>query len=207
MGKKKSSQTAQIGVWPSTEMLMPPFNQVEEFGTLTMDHLKAGAELLRERGMQPQTKIYPSIINILALDVASTTGWCTRTASGTWLLTPKKDESKGMRLIRFKAKLREICEMEKIGLIVFEQLANYGKFPNFVGSEMQGVLKLFCEENKIEYRSYAPTEIKKFGTGSGGAKKDKMVEAARKYKLSVDSDDEADAILLYHLAIQDLQLQ
>jgi Holliday junction resolvasome RuvABC endonuclease subunit len=145
--------------------------------------------------------------NVLALDVATTTGWCTRTASGTWTLTPKKDESKGMRLIRFTSKLREICGMEQIDLIVFEQLATYGKFPNFVGAEMQGVLKLFCEQNKIDYRSYAPTEIKKFGTGSGGAKKDKMVEAAKKYKPDVDSDDEADAIILYHLAIQDLQLQ
>lgn len=143
---------------------------------------------------------------VLALDVATNTGWCTRTASGTWKLTPKKDESKGMRLIRFRAKLREICEAERIELIVFEQLATYGKFPNFVGAEMQGVLKLFCEENNIEYRSYAPTEIKKFGTGKGGAKKDKMIEAAKKYKLDVESDDEADAIILYHLALNDLQL-
>ncbi len=151
----------------------------------------------------PSTK---PLKNLLALDVATTTGWCTHTTSGTWTLTPKKDESKGMRLIRFRAKLRELCELEQINLIVFEQLASYGKFPNFVGAEMQGVLKLFCEESGIEYRSYAPTEIKKFGTGSGGAKKDKMVTAAQKYKPGVTSDDEADAIILYHLAIEDLHL-
>lgn len=145
-------------------------------------------------------------IQILALDVATNTGWCTKTASGSWNLTPKKDESKGMRLIRFRAKLKEICELEQIKLVVFEQLANYGKFPNFVGAEMQGVLKLYCEENGIEYRSYAPTAIKKFGTGSGGAKKEKMIEAAKRYKPEVESDDEADAIILYHFAIKDLNL-
>ena len=148
----------------------------------------------------------PKAMNLLALDIATKTGFCTQTASGSWNLTPKKDESRGMRLVRFKAKLREICEMERINLSVFEQLATYGKFPNFVGAEMQGILKLFCEENNIEYRSYAPTAIKKFGTGRGNAKKDAMVEAAKKYNPSVASDDEADAIILYHLAMQDLQL-
>jgi Holliday junction resolvasome RuvABC endonuclease subunit len=151
--------------------------------------------------------LFPQRTNILALDVATNCGWCTYTASGTWNLTPKKDESKGMRLIRFKAKLREICELEKIGIIVFEQLATYGKFPNFIGAEMQGVLKLFCTENNIEYKSYAPTVIKKFGTGKGNAKKNAMVEAAKRYNPSVASDDEADAIILYQLAIDDLKLK
>lgn len=145
-------------------------------------------------------------MNLLALDIATKTGFCTQTASGSWNLTPKKDESKGMRLIRFKAKLRETCELEKINLIVFEQLATYGKFPNFIAAEMQGILKLFCEENNIEYRSYAPTAIKKFGTGKGNAKKNVMIEAAKKFKSDVESDDEADAIILYQFAIQDLQL-
>ncbi len=148
-----------------------------------------------------------SNVFMLALDVATNTGWCTSHGSGTWNLTPKKDESKGMRLIRFRAKLREMCEMEQIRLIVFEQLASYGKYPNFVGAEMQGVLKLFCEETGIEYKSYAPTVIKKFGTGSGGSKKEKMIDAAKKYKPTVESDDEADAIILFHCAIDDLQLK
>lgn len=145
-------------------------------------------------------------MNLLALDIATHTGFCTQTASGTWNLTPKKDESKGMRLIRFKAKLREICDLEKIDLIVFEQLATYGKFPNFIAAEMQGILKLFCEENNIEYRSYAPTAIKKFGTQKGNANKEMMIFAAKKFKSEVESDDEADAIILYQMAIQDLQL-
>lgn len=158
-----------------------------------------------------QSESIPSLfaskkIKVLALDVATTCGWCTETSSGTWKLTPKKDESKGMRLIRFKAKLREICELEKISLIVFEQLATYGKFPNFVGAEMQGVLKLFCTENNIEFKSYPPTVIKKFGTGKGNAKKEAMIEAAKKFNSEVESDDEADAIILFQLAKQDLQL-
>lgn len=143
---------------------------------------------------------------LLALDVATNTGFCTHTASGSWNLTPKRDESKGMRLIRFRAKLREICELEGIKLIVFEQVAMYSKFPNLVGPEMIGVLKLFCEENHIEYRSVAPNAIKKWATGHGHASKESMIEAASKYTSNVGDDDEADAILLYHMTIQDLSL-
>lgn len=143
---------------------------------------------------------------ILSLDIASNTGFCTATASGVWHLTPKKDESKGMRLIRFRAKLKEVCALEEIRIVVFEQVATYGKFPNHTASEMIGVLKLFCEENGIEYRSYPPTVIKKAATGKGNAKKEAMIEAAKQYKTSVTSDDEADAILLYQLAIKDLEL-
>lgn len=145
-------------------------------------------------------------VGLLALDVATNTGFCTHTASGSWNLTPKKDESKGMRLIKFKSKLKEICQLEEIRIIVFEGVASYGKYPNFVASEMQGVLKLFCEESEIEYRSYPPASVKKWATGKGNAGKDLMVEAAKKFNPSVDDEDEADAIIIYHLAFEDLSL-
>lgn len=145
-------------------------------------------------------------ISFLSLDIATKCGWCTATASGSWDLTPKKDESKGMRLIRFRAKVKEICELEAIKLIVFEGMAVFGKHPNFVASEMMGVLKLFCEESGIEYRSYTPATIKKFGTGKGNAGKDLMIQAASIYKPGIDDEDEADAIILFHYAKKDLEL-
>jgi Holliday junction resolvasome RuvABC endonuclease subunit len=143
--------------------------------------------------------------NILALDVATNTGFCTRSGSGVWSLAPKKDESKGMRLIRFKSKLKDICSVEEIAIIVFEGAVSYGKFPNMVGAEMIGVLKLFCEENQIEYRSYMPTEIKKSATGKGNANKDQMVLAAQqKFAMQGKDDNQADALHLYAHAIKDL---
>lgn len=148
-----------------------------------------------------------TIEGLLTLDIATNTGFCTSTASGTWDLTPRKNESKGMRLIKFKASLRQICESEKIKIIVFEGAVTYGKFPNHVAVELQGVLKLFCEENSIEYRSYMPTEIKKFATGKGNSDKNAMVKAAQeKYGYTGKDDNEADAIHLFHLAYRDLNL-
>lgn len=141
-------------------------------------------------------------MNILALDVATKCGWCTATASGTWTLTPKKDESKGMRLIRFKAKLKEMVDLEKIDLIIFEAAAVYGKFPNFVEMELHGVLKLFCEENHINYTAVAVTEIKKHATGKGNAGKVQMIEAAKaKLGYTGTDDNEADAMWIFNYAL------
>jgi Holliday junction resolvasome RuvABC endonuclease subunit len=144
---------------------------------------------------------------LLALDIATKTGFCTNIASGVWYLTPKKDESKGMRLIRFKAKLKEICEIAAIRIIAFEMPAIQGKFPNFVGMEMMGVLKLFCAENDIDHKGYPPLTLAKFATGVGKGNKPLMIQKCKeKYGIDPETDDEADAVHLYHLAIQDLKL-
>lgn len=141
-----------------------------------------------------------SEINILALDVATKTGFCTETAHGNWDFSLKRDESSGMRLIRFKAKLRELVSLEGINLIAFERSQGFHQNAVIVQSELHGVLKLFCEENKIDYRAYSPSEIKKFATGKGNANKQAMVEAAKsKYNYSGSDDNEADAIHIYHL--------
>jgi len=145
--------------------------------------------------------------NILALDVATKTGFCCYSGSGVWNFTTKKDESKGMRLIRFRAKLLEIIRLLDLKLIVFEGAASYSKFPNFVGPEMQGVLKLICEEHRVDYQAYVPSSIKKFATGKGNAGKPLMIETAqRKYNVEIIDDNHADAIHLYNLALYELGL-
>lgn len=146
--------------------------------------------------------------NILTLDIATITGFCNHTASGVWHLAPKKDESKGMRLIKFRSKLKDMLSLMTIKLIVFEGLAIYTKFPNFVAAEMVGVLKIFCEENHIEYFSVTPSELKKFATGKGGAKKEVMIQRCiEKYNITPHDDNEADAVHLFHYALNELGLE
>lgn len=144
--------------------------------------------------------------NILALDVATHCGWATKTASGVWDFSIKKDESSGMRLIRFKAKVREMCEKEQINVVVFERTAGFHKNAIIVQAELHGVLKLFLEEQRIQYRAYSSSEIKKFATGKGNAGKPLMIQAAKdKYPtINIIDDNHADALHIYHLAIGDL---
>jgi Holliday junction resolvasome RuvABC endonuclease subunit len=70
---------------------------------------------------------------------------------------------------------------------------------------LQSVIVTFCEERKIEYRGYSPSEIKKFATGKGNANKEQMVHAAQGYGAIIEDDNHADALHLLHLAIRDLE--
>ena len=145
-------------------------------------------------------------MSILALDIATKTGWATDTASGTWDFTPKRGESAGMRLVRFSAKIKEIIELEQIQLIVYE--IPVGRFQStiIVATEMIGALKLICEKNKINYGHFSAKEIKKFWTGNGNAGKPLMIEEAKnRYPdLEIIDDNHADALALLALAKSDL---
>lgn len=145
-------------------------------------------------------------MKILALDVATKCGWATDLASGVWDLTIKRDESSGMRLIRFKAKVLEIIKSEKIDLVVFERTAGEHKSALIIQAELHGVLKLILEDLKINYRAYSAGEIKKYATGNGNASKIKMFDAAIKQfpDLNIIDDNHADALWLHSLALSDL---
>lgn len=147
-------------------------------------------------------------MNILALDIATTTGWATEHASGTWNLKPARGESEGMRVVRFRAKVKEIIESMNINLVSYERPAGQHKSSIMVASEMVGVLKTLCEDLNVEYASYSATEIKKHFTGKGNANKDAMVaEAIRKFPdVTIIDDNHADALALYDLTKKDLNL-
>lgn len=203
-----------VGGTPNPTERQPVFEdpfKSKVIGTISVkDNFSKGmAKIKKAKKEKIRTPILPDTARyakgLLSLDIATTAGFCTSTASGYWNFTPKKDESKGMRLIRFVAKVKEVCKLEEINMIVFEQIAVYGKYPNTVGIEMIGVLKLFCEENNIDYKAY-PVKSIKIQTGNGNAGKDQMIEFAKRYKPDVRSDDEADAIVLYQLAVHDLNL-
>lgn len=157
--------------------------------------------------MFTEDKPKSKVINLLALDIATKTGFCTKTASGVWNLAPKRDESAGMSLIRFKAKLSEVVKLEDINLIVFERPAGMHVSSVISQSEKHGVLKLFCEENKIQYKGYSASEIKKFATGKGNAGKPLMIQACKdKYNIIPEDDNHADAIHIYYLGKSDLSV-
>lgn len=141
---------------------------------------------------------------ILALDIATKTGWRTKTSSGVWDLKNNRGESDGMRVVRFKAKVREIIGLEDISIVSYERPAGLHKSSIMVASEMVGVLKDLCIELGVQYASYSATEIKKFATGAGNANKERMIRAAIDLGFSVIDDNHADAIHLYNLTVKDI---
>lgn len=145
-------------------------------------------------------------MKILALDVATKTGWACADGSGVFDFSIKRDESAGMRLVRFKAKLSELKEALSPDIVVFERTSGFHKNAIIVQSELHGVLKLFCETENLNYRAYSASEIKKHATGKGNANKQKMIDAAvsKWPEIKVIDDNHADALWIYDLASNDL---
>lgn len=143
-------------------------------------------------------------MKVLSLDIATNTGWKTATTSGVWNLKPNRGESEGMRVVRFKSKVRELITLEGITLISYERPAGFHKSSIMVASEMVGVLKDLCIEMGVELACYSASQIKAFATGKGNANKDAMIAAARNLGFNPQDDNEADAIHLYNLTCKDI---
>jgi Holliday junction resolvasome RuvABC endonuclease subunit len=144
---------------------------------------------------------------MLALDVATKTGWFNGEFGGTWDFSIKRDESSGMRLFRFKSKLKEIFQEDRPDAVVFERTAGRHQGAIIIQSELHGVMKSLCDDYGIDYKAYSASEIKKYATGKGNANKDAMIQACiDKYGITPVDDNHADAIHLWHLAKEDLKI-
>jgi crossover junction endodeoxyribonuclease RuvC len=150
-------------------------------------------------------------VRILALDVATRCGFAygqpgSAIASGTWDLSRRRDESDGMKLIRFEAKLNAAADAG-VDLLVFEAARHAAQAMQGAlvhQAKMQGVLERWAAERGYQYRGYSPAEIKKHATGKGNAKKAEVIAAVRaRYGYTGNDDNEADAIALLHLAIEE----
>ena len=152
-------------------------------------------------------------MNILALDPATHMGWAYQSSdgkshtSGVWDFSIRRDESGGMRLLRLEGKLNELIDLG-VDVVVYEAARHAA--PHMAGalvvqSELQGVIKLWCERNKVQYRGYSPSEVKKLATGKGNAGKPLVIAAAKaKLGYAGSDDNEADALWILQLGLSDL---
>lgn len=146
---------------------------------------------------------------ILALDVATTTGYCIGYPdkiidSGIFVLKDKFS-TYGIKCRYFEIWLENIMLKHKPDYIVFEMSFGANKAAIIHGSELHGVLKNFCHKAEIDFKGYNPSDIKKFATGKGNSGKPIMIAACMKnYNITPEDDNHADAIHLWHLANRDL---
>lgn len=159
---------------------------------------------------QPAGRESRKNVGILSLDIATKTGWCIHDRSGTWDFTPKQGENEAARLFRFRARIDNVLKTGEIKRVIFELPLIYKskkRRPNFISYEMIGVLKLICIDYRIPFKGYQAMKLKKWATGNGAAKKEDMVSFCKaRYGITPGDHNQADAIHLYHMAIEDLQL-
>lgn len=147
-------------------------------------------------------------MNILALDCGTNTGWASevdgRIESGVQDFSLKRGESKGIRFLRFNTWLKIMLELVKPHIVVYEMAHLRGGHATEILVGMTTRIEEFCESKNIEYSSVHSAMLKKFSTGSGKANKEDMIKAATlKFGRVIDSDDEADALLILEWARQE----
>jgi hypothetical protein len=148
-------------------------------------------------------------VNILALDLATTTGWALledgHRTSGVQVFDVKRGESPGMRYVRLVRWLAEIAARAE--LIVYEQVVPAPKkFGGAMTREfaygMVTHVQTFCATRRIEHHPVYPATLKRFVTGSGKANKAAMLAAAlaQGWCPPGTDDNEVDAIALLRYA-------
>ena len=150
-------------------------------------------------------------MKILALDLATKTGWATNAYgrdSGTIAFALKRGESPGMRFLRCRAWLNELyCGLTSsvIDVIAYEQAHHRGGAATAVCVGLVTVVQSFAAEHGIELMPVHTATLKKFATGSGRANKQGMIEAAIERGWKPEDDNEADAQLLLDYALSELE--
>ena len=140
-------------------------------------------------------------MNILTIDCGTKTGWASlvngRIESGVQYFSLKRGESKGIRFLRFNTWLVGMLELVKPYVVVYEMAHFRGGSATEILVGMTTRIEEFCESKSIEYSSVHSATLKKFATGSGRASKQDMMKMASQFFAKVvDSDDEADALLI-----------
>lgn len=144
-------------------------------------------------------------MNILALDLATNTGWAidanSGIESGVQVFDVRRGESPGMRYMRFNGWMSQWVTWH-LDLIIFEQAHHRGGAATEVAAGFVTRVLEFCARNNIEHSSVHSATLKKFATGRGNAKKPEMIAAAQKLKAGVRDDNESDALWLLEFAKQ-----
>ena len=146
---------------------------------------------------------------IAAFDLGTSCGYARETGgpfiiSGTLQLQQQRNESPGMRFIRFQNRLPEI--LKGVTLVAFEDVRFHGRNnPSSVAhiyGALKALLQMYCDQHDIQYTGFTPSEIKKHATGKGNANKEMMIAAAqaRWTDAVIRGHDEADARWILALA-------
>ena len=146
---------------------------------------------------------------ILALDLGTTTGWALQhrdgtVSSGTAAFKPQRFEGGGMRFLRFKRWLNELCSVCRATSTpsYFEEVRRHaGVDAAHAYGGFLGHLTAWCEQHHIPYQGVPVGTIKKHATGKGNAGKPEMIAAAQARGHAPTDDNEADALALLHWAM------
>ena len=144
-------------------------------------------------------------MNILALDLATKTGWAMDTYqpyckdSGVVNLNPK--DSQGGRFLTLRKWLEH--QPYKFDLMVCEKPHFRGWNPTIVAVGLFTEVIAYAVKHSMDFRMVHTGTLKKWATGSGRASKLDMIKAATMKGWNPVDDNEADACLLLEYALEE----
>jgi Holliday junction resolvasome RuvABC endonuclease subunit len=154
---------------------------------------------------------------VLALDLATSTGWALRerngvVTSGVQRFELGRGESPGMRWLRFRRWVREVIVLGRLspgGLIACERpLAGRRGFTAGIAIELRTILQEEAAAQQLEVTDVAPATLKKHATGRGNAKKpDMQAAAAKRWGTNAAGElqeDQADALCVLGWALDEI---
>ena len=135
--------------------------------------------------------------------------------SGVWDLKPRRHEGGGMRYLRVKRYIKELCELQPLVAVFYEEVRGHkGTDAAHIYGGIVAVIAAHCEENAIPYQGIPVGTIKKRATGKGNANKQAMIDAANaRFALnphpglnepSIKDDNQADALWILQCGIDEL---
>ena len=146
---------------------------------------------------------------VLALDLATMTGYAMRTAdgcivSGTVSFRPSRYDGGGMRYLRFGAWLKQLAaDTGRIGVVHFEEVRRHlSTDAAHVHGGLLATLTAWCEQHSIPYQGVPVGTIKRYVTGKGNAGKAEVILAVRARGYAPCDDNEADALAILLWAIE-----
>ena len=150
---------------------------------------------------------------ILTLDLGTHTGWALKAqdrtiASGTESFKPQRFEGGGMRYLRFKRWLTELKQAtDGLDAVYFEEVRRHvGVDAAHAYGGFMAHLTAWCEHHQIPYQGIPVGTIKKHATGKGNASKGDMIAAMQAHGHQPEDDNEADALALLYLAMEQGEL-
>lgn len=146
---------------------------------------------------------------VLALDIATHTGYFSLHEAGVWNFTESKRRNGNKMHGAFRTMLLTYMRRHGIRQVVAEDVSVNRHFYDMRRlAELRGILLEVCDELGIPEPAFInPATLKKWATGDGHASKSQMIAACKnKYGIVPVDDNAADACHLFYYYIRKYRL-
>ena len=157
---------------------------------------------MANQGLENST---PDRKEVLALDIATHTGYFSVHEAGTWNFTESRRRNSTKMHGAFRTVLVSFIRAHGIRRVVAEDVSVNRHFYDMRRlSELRGILLEVCDSLELPEPEFVnPAVLKKWATGDGHATKAQMVAACKeRYGVIPVDDNAADACHLFHYYIR-----